>query len=69
MTVAEFRQVATDINHSYDDMDMLLFLTDKSISYIDKLHTIYGHVGSVVPTLFETDVKNILNIDVKSISM
>jgi hypothetical protein len=64
MTVSEFRQLATNINHSYDDMDILTFLNDPNISYIDRLRSIYGYIGSSVPELYKIDVKRILNIEV-----
>ena len=64
MTVSEFRQLATNINPSYDDMDILTFLNDPNISYIDRLHSIYGYIGSSVPELYKIDVKRILNIEV-----
>jgi hypothetical protein len=64
MTVSEFRQLATNINHSYDDMDILTFLNDPNISYIDRLQSIYGYIGSSVPELYKIDVKRILNINI-----
>jgi hypothetical protein len=64
MTVLEFIQLATNIDHSYDDMDILVFLDDPNISYNDWLRSIYGYIGSSVPSLYKIDVKCILNIEV-----
>ena len=64
MTVAEFRQKATNLDHRWDNMDAFEFIMSKDISYIDKLHAIYGHIGSEVPYLYKLDCKNILGIDV-----
>lgn len=63
MTVAEFREIATNLIHDYDDMDVKAFVTDPTIPYLDKLYAIYGNVGSAVPSMFKSDVKNILQID------
>jgi hypothetical protein len=63
MTVAEFRQLATNINHSYDDMDIYAFLNDQNISFTERLKSIYGYIGSSVPDLYKLDLKRILNIE------
>jgi hypothetical protein len=63
MTVAEFRQLATNINHSYDDMDIYAFLNDQNISFVERLKSIYGYIGSSVPNLYKIDLKRILNIE------
>ena len=62
MTVSEFREQATNIEHKYDGMDVVQFVQDPSITLTDKLRSIYGYIGSVTPTLYELDVKNILGI-------
>ncbi len=64
MTVAEFRQKATCIEHKWDEMDAMAFILDPSISYNEKLNAIYGHIGSEVPYLYKLDCKNILNLEV-----
>ena len=63
MTVAEFREKAVNQLHDWDDMNIIEFIHDPNIPYIDKLRAIYGSNGSNVPFLFKADIKNILNID------
>jgi hypothetical protein len=65
MTVAEFREKAVNQLHDWDDMNILEFIHDPNIQYIDKLRAIYGYNGSNVPLYFKLDAKNILNIDIK----